>query len=169
MAQEKNYNMKGLTNEEVKLAREKFGRNVLIKEKKENFLMKILEVIKEPMFLLLMIAAIIYFILGEPKDGSIMLIFVFGVISIEVIQEWKTDKTLKALKNLSAPHIEVIRNSERILINSEELVPGDLMIITEGIKIPADGKVIYSNDLCVDESSLTGEALGVWKDWKKCF
>ena len=163
MAQEKNYNMKGLTNEEVKLAREKFGSNVLIKEKKENFLMKILEVIKEPMFLLLMIAAIIYFILGEPKDGSIMLIFVFGVISIEVIQEWKTDKTLKALKNLSAPHIEVIRNSERILINSEELVPGDLMIITEGIKIPADGKVIYSNDLCVDESSLTGEALGVWK------
>ncbi|KJU72656.1 cation-translocating P-type ATPase [Clostridium baratii] len=163
MAQEKNYNMKGLTNEEVKLAREKFGSNVLIKEKKENFLMKILEVIKEPMFLLLMIAAIIYFILGEPKDGSIMLIFVFGVISIEVIQEWKTDKTLKALKNLSAPHIEVIRNSERTLINSEELVPGDLMIITEGIKIPADGKVIYSNDLCVDESSLTGEALGVWK------
>ncbi|MFR9240576.1 MAG: cation-translocating P-type ATPase [Clostridium baratii] len=163
MAQEKNYNMKGLTNEEVKLAREKFGSNVLIKEKKENFLMKILEVIKEPMFLLLMIAAIIYFILGEPKDGSIMLIFVFGVISIEVIQEWKTDKTLKALKNLSAPHIEVIRNSERTLINSEELVPGDLMIIAEGIKIPADGKVVYSNDLCVDESSLTGEALGVWK------
>lgn len=163
MAQEKNYNMKGLTNEEVKLAREKFGRNVLIKEKKENFLMKIVEVIKEPMFLLLMIAAIIYFILGEPKDGSIMLIFVFGVISIEVIQEWKTDKTLKALKNLSAPHIEVIRNSKRTLINSEELVPGDLMIIAEGVKIPADGKVVYSNDLCVDESSLTGEALGVWK------
>lgn len=163
MAQEKNYNMKGLTNEEVKLAREKFGKNLLIEEKKENFLMKIVEVIKEPMFLLLMIAAIIYFILGEPKDGSIMLIFVFGVISIEVIQEWKTDKTLKALKDLSAPHIEVIRNSKRTLINSEELVPGDLMIIEEGVKIPADGNVVYSNDLCVDESSLTGEALGVWK------
>ncbi|AIY85057.1 HAD ATPase, P-type, IC family protein [Clostridium baratii str. Sullivan] len=163
MAQEKNYNMKGLTNEEVKLAREKFGKNVLIEEKKENFLMKVVEVIKEPMFLLLMVAAIIYFILGEPKDGSIMLIFVVGVISIEVIQEWKTDKTLKALKNLSAQHIEVIREFKRITINSEELVPGDLMIITEGIKIPADGKVVYSNDLCVNESSLTGEALGVWK------
>lgn len=163
MAEEKNYNMKGLTNEEVKLAREKIGKNVLIEEKKENFLMKIFEVIKEPMFLLLMIAAIIYFILGEPKEGAIMLVFVFGVISIEVIQEWKTDKTLKALKDLSAPHIEVIRNSKRTLINSEELVPGDLMIIAEGIKIPADGKVVYSNDLCVDESSLTGEALGVWK------
>ena len=125
--------------------------------------MKVVDVIKEPMFLLLMVAAIIYFILGEPKDGSIMLIFVVGVISIEVIQEWKTDKTLKALKNLSAPHIEVIRKFKRITINSEELVPGDLMIITEGIKIPADGKVVYSNDLCVNESSLTGEALGVWK------
>lgn len=163
MAEEKNYNMKGLTNEEVKLAREKFGKNVLIEENKENFLMKVVDVIKEPMFLLLMVAAIIYFILGEPKDGSIMLIFVVGVISIEVIQEWKTDKTLKALKNLSAPHIEVIRKFKRITINSEELVPGDLMIITEGIKIPADGKVVYSNDLCVNESSLTGEALGVWK------
>lgn len=163
MAEEKNYNMKGLTNEEVKLAREKFGKNVLIEENKENFLMKVVDVIKEPMFLLLMVAAIIYFILGEPKDGSIMLIFVVGVISIEVIQEWKTDKTLKALKNLSAPHIEVIREFKRITINSEELVPGDLMIITEGIKIPADGKVVYSNDLCVNESSLTGEALGVWK------
>lgn len=163
MAEEKNYNMKGLTNEEVKLAREKFGKNLLIEENKENFLMKVVDVIKEPMFLLLMVAAIIYFILGEPKDGSIMLIFVVGVISIEVIQEWKTDKTLKALKNLSAPHIEVIREFKRITINSEELVPGDLMIITEGIKIPADGKVVYSNDLCVNESSLTGEALGVWK------
>ena len=163
MEQEKNYNMKGLTKEEVKLAREKFGKNVLIEDKKESFLMKIVEVIKEPMFLLLMIAAIIYFILGEPKDGLIMLIFVVGVISIEVIQEWKTDKTIKALKNLSAPHIEVIREFKRITINSEDLVPGDLMIITEGIKIPADGKVVHSHDLCVNESSLTGEALGVWK------
>lgn len=163
MEQEKNYNMKGLTREEVKLAREKFGKNVLIEDKKESFLMKIVEVIKEPMFLLLMIAAIIYFILGEPKDGLIMLIFVVGVISIEVIQEWKTDKTIKALKNLSAPHIEVIREFKRITINSEDLVPGDLMIITEGIKIPADGKIVHSHDLCVNESSLTGEALGVWK------
>ncbi|MGL4569821.1 MAG: cation-translocating P-type ATPase [Clostridium sp.] len=163
MAQEKNDIMKGLTNDEAKAIQEKVGKNQLIPEKKESFFMKIVEVIKEPMFLLLMVAAIIYFVLGEPKDGLIMLVFVIGVISIEVIQEWKTDKTLKALKNLSAPHIEVIREFEKLVINSEDLVPGDLMIITEGVKIPADGEVIDSSDLCIDESSLTGEAEGVWK------
>ena len=115
------------------------------------------------MFLLLLVASIIYFILGEPRDGAIMLIFVLGIISIDVIQEWKTDKTLKALKDLSAPHITVIRDGKEILINSEDLVPGDLMLISEGVKIPADGEIISCNDLCVDESSLTGEAEGVWK------
>ncbi|HEY5525396.1 MAG TPA: HAD-IC family P-type ATPase [Clostridium sp.] len=161
--QEKIYDMRGLTEEQVNLAQEKFGKNQLTPEKKENFFLKVLEVLKEPMFLLLIVASIIYFILGEPKDGIIMLVFVIGIISIDVIQEWKTDKTLKSLKNLSAPHIAVIRNGEEKLINSENLVPKDLMIITEGVKIPADGQVIKANDLCIDESSLTGEAEGVWK------
>ncbi|PRR83865.1 HAD-IC family P-type ATPase [Clostridium vincentii] len=161
--QEKIYDMRGLTEEQVKLAQKKFGKNQLTPEKKESFFLKILEVLKEPMFLLLIVASIIYFILGEPKDGIIMLVFVTGVISIDVIQEWKTDKTLKSLKNLSAPHITVIRNSEEKLIHSENLVPKDLMIIAEGVKIPADGQVIKASDLCIDESSLTGEAEGVWK------
>jgi Ca2+-transporting ATPase len=161
--QKKDNEMKGLTEEQVKLAQEKFGKNQLTTEENESFFFKILEVLKEPMFLLLIVASIIYFILGEPKDGIIMLVFVIGIISIDVIQEWKTDKTLKALKNLSAPTIKVIRNREEKLINSEDLVPGDLMVITEGAKIPADGQVIKANDLCVDESSLTGEAEGVWK------
>lgn len=153
----------GLTTEEVKRAQEKYGKNQLIAEKKENIFTKILEVLKEPMFILLLVTAMIYFILGEPRDGSIMLVFVVGIIGIDVIQEWKTDKTLKALKNLSAPQITVIRNGIEIIINSEDLVPGDVMVINEGVKIPADGKVIKASDLCVDESSLTGEAEGVWK------
>lgn len=115
------------------------------------------------MFLLLIIAAVIYFILGEPKDGAIMLVFVVGIISIEVIQEWKTDKTLNALKDLSAPHVKVLRDGAEKIINSSDLVPGDLMYIAEGVKVPADGVVLKSSTLCVDESSLTGEAEGVWK------
>lgn len=153
----------GLTNEEVKLAQEKYGKNLLTPEKRESFILKILDSLKEPMFLLLLFAASIYFILGEPRDGIIMLIFVTGAIGIDVIQGWKTDKTLKALKDLSAPHITVIRNGIETNINSEDLVPGDLMIISEGVKIPADGEIVKSNDLCVDESSLTGESVGVWK------
>lgn len=153
----------GLTSDEAKKRQEEFGKNELIVEKKESFFHKILEVLSEPMFLLLIVAAIIYFILGEPRDGAIMLVFVLGIISIDVIQEWKTDKTLKALKDLSAPHIIVIRDEEEKVINSADLVPGDLMLIAEGVKIPADGEVVRANDLCVDESSLTGEAEGVWK------
>jgi len=157
------YESGGLTNEEVKALQLKYGKNELTSQKKESFVKKVLHIISEPMFLLLMIAAVIYFILGEPRDGMIMLIFVIGIISIDVIQEWKTDKTLNALKDLSAPHINVLRDSKETQIASTDLVPGDMMMIHEGIKIPADGFVVRCSDLCVDESSLTGEAEGVWK------
>lgn len=155
--------MSGLSSTEAKKLQNKYGKNELIPEKKENFIIKVLHIISEPMFLLLLVAAIIYFILGEPRDGMIMLIFVVGIISIDVIQEWKTDKTLNALKDLSAPHITVLRDGRETIIASSDLVPGDLMMVHEGVKIPADGVIIKSSDLCVDESSLTGEAEGVWK------
>lgn len=153
----------GLTSQEVKKLQEKFGKNELVAEKKESFLHKVLHVITEPMFLLLIVAATIYFILGEPRDGAIMLIFVVGIIGIETIQEWKTDKTLKALKDLSAPQIKVLRDDCEKIINSCDLVPGDIMFISEGVKVPADGVVMKASTLAIDESSLTGEAEAVWK------
>lgn len=156
-------NQAGLTSAEAKRLQDKYGKNELSPQKKERFLKKVFHIICEPMFLLLIAAAIIYFILGEPRDGAIMLIFVAGIISIDVIQEWKTDKTLHALKDLSAPHITVMRDGKEQQIASADLVPGDLMMICEGVKIPADGVVLRCADLCVDESSLTGEAEGVWK------
>ncbi len=155
--------MKGLTTLEATKLQEQYGKNELVPEKEENIFKKIFHVITEPMFLLLIIAAAVYFVLGEPKDGAIMLVFVVGIISIEAIQEWKTDKTLKALKDLSAPRIKVLRDGEETIINSSDLVPGDIMYIAEGVKIPADGTVVRASTLCVDESSLTGESLGVWK------
>jgi Ca2+-transporting ATPase len=153
----------GLSSEEARLRQQQYGKNELTPQKKESFIKKVIHIICEPMFLLLIIAAVIYFILGEPRDGAIMLIFVIGIISIDVIQEWKTDRTLNALKDLSAPAIPVIRDGREKLIPSVDLVPGDLMMIHEGVKIPADGVVIRCADLCVDESSLTGEAERVWK------
>lgn len=153
----------GLTTREAELRQQQYGKNELTQRKKENFFGKALHILFEPMFLLLIIAATIYFLLGEARDGAIMLIFVLGIISIDVIQEWKTDKTLSALKDLSAPHVTVLRDGTEQQIPSADLVPGDLMMICEGVKIPADGKIIHCADLCVDESSLTGEAEGVWK------
>ncbi len=156
-------NMSGLSSDEVKRLQQQYGRNELAPQKKESFFRKAIHIVCEPMFLLLIVAAVIYFILGEPRDGAIMLVFVIGIISIDLIQEWKTDKTLSALKDLSAPHISVIRDGKETVIPSAELVPGDLMLICEGVKIPADGVVVRCSDLCVEESSLTGEAEGVWK------
>lgn len=153
----------GLSSEKAKELQELYGKNQLIPKKKESLLSKIFHIMLEPMFLLLIIASIVYFILGEPKDGIIMLIFVAAIISIDVIQEWKTDRTLEALKDLSAPRVTVIRDGVETSIASDDLVPGDLMLVCEGVKISADGVVVKSSDLCVDESSLTGEAEGVWK------
>ncbi len=162
MTNEKN-NLTGLTEEEVIKRQQQYGKNELTLGKKNSLFKTVLHTLCEPMFLLLMIAAVIYFVLGEPKDGAIMLIFVVGIISIDVMQEWKTDKTLSALKDLSAPEITVIRDGVEKTVHTTQLVPGDLMIVCEGVKIPADGVILRCADLCVDESSLTGEAQGVWK------
>lgn len=159
----KNDRIIGLTSQEVRQRQEQYGKNELALAKKESFLVKVIHILKEPMFVLLIVAATIYFILNEPRDGAIMSIFVVVIISIELIQEWKTDKTLAALKNLSQPKIEVLRDGTRQMITSDDLVPGDIMYLSEGDKIPADGRILVLNDLCVDESSLTGESQGVWK------
>ena len=155
--------IKGLNDKEVFELREKYGKNEIVTNKKESFIVKIIHIICEPMFLLLIAASTIYFVLGEVRDGVIMFIFIFGIIIIDIIQEWKTDKTLNALKDLSEPKIKVLRNNEKILIPSCELVPNDIMYVHEGVKIPADGYVLKCSGLKVDESSLTGESVGVFK------
>ena len=159
--------LKGLSSMEVKELQEKYGKNELSLEKHKPFIFKIFEILCEPMFVLLIIASLIYFILGEPRDGIIMLIFVIGIIMIDIIQEWKTDKTLQALKDLSQPKVTVLRDGKKVEILSSNLVPGDIMFICEGEKIAADGYVLKCNGLCIDESSLTGESVGVFKTSEK--
>lgn len=153
----------GLTSAEAAGLLKKYGPNVLIPGKKESLPRKIFEVFSEPMFLLLIAAAVVYFLLGEPRDGAVMLVFVLGMIGIDFVQEWKTDRTIKALKSLSAPKCTVLRDGAEKIVPSGELVPGDLLLLTEGLKIPADGIIVRESDLRVDESSLTGEAEEIWK------
>lgn len=153
----------GLSSEQARENFEKYGPNELSFSKKKNLFRQIFGILCEPMFLLLIAAAVIYFILGEARDGAVMLVFVLGVISIDVFQEIKTDKTLEALKELSAPQTEVCRNGVRMMIPSREIVPEDIIYVCEGVKIPADGVILSMSDLCTDESMLTGEAEGAWK------
>lgn len=156
----------GLSENEVRDSFEKYGPNELSQEKKETFFHRVLDIFKEPMFLLLICTAFIYFILGEPKDGIIMLVFVVFISGINIFQEWRTDKTLQALKDLSAPKVKVIRNSKLILVDSREITVEDLMIIEEGDRISADGIIVEMFDLGIDESTLTGESEVVWKKVK---
>lgn len=155
---------KGLTNNEVVISREKNGSNIQKQRKKESLIKKILNIFKEPMFLLLMIAASVYFIVGEYADGITMLIFVLAVCTIEFIQETKTDKALEELNKLSSLNVKVIRNGKKEIINSEEIVVGDIVILEEGDRVPADGKILYTQSLGINESSLTGESEIVYKN-----
>ena len=155
---------KGLTNNEVVISREKNGSNIQQQRKKESLIKKILNIFKEPMFLLLIIAASVYFIVGEYGDGITMLIFVLAVCTIEFIQETKTDKALEELNKLSSLNVKVIRNGKKEIINSEEIVVGDIVILEEGDRVPADGKILYTQSLGINESSLTGESEIVYKN-----
>lgn len=124
----------GLTDLEVKQYRETYGKNELLQKKKKTLLSRILKILTEPMFVLLFIAAFIYFFLGEPRDGSIMVISVIFICAIEFFQEWRTDRTLQALKELSSPKSTVIRNGKMMTIDSTELIVNDLLILKEGEK-----------------------------------
>lgn len=155
--------LRGLSEAEVVRSRAEFGTNELQKKQKQNIIQKILHIFTEPMFLLLLVAASIYFLVGEFMDGCIMLACVLFVSGIEFFQEQKTDKALEALNTLSAMNIHVVRDGKIVTIDSRELVVGDIVLLEEGDKIPADGVILEMQGLGVNESALTGEAEVVYK------
>lgn len=155
--------IKGLTTGAAQGLQERYGKNQLAQGHNQSFFGKVIHIICEPMFLLLLAAGALYFISGEPINTAIMLALVVGIISIDVLQGRKTDKTLNALKDLTALHSVVLRDGKEKTIASRDLVPGDVVLIDEGVKIPADGPVLKQNNLRVDESSITGEAAPAWK------
>ncbi len=158
-----NKNRAGLTNEEVIASRSKNGSNSLEHQQKNHFLISLVAMIKEPMFLLLLVAACIYYISGDYGDGVFMTIAIFLVATISLFQETRSRNAIDALKKLSQPKSKVIRNSELIEIPNESIVLGDFIQIEEGNFIPADATIIQSNDFSVNESILTGESLSVLK------
>ena len=141
----------------------KEGYNELPSQKKQSLFSILLNVLKEPMLLLLLVAGTIYLLLGEVKDALILLLFVFVVMGITFNQERKTERALEALRDLSSPRALVIRDGEQKRIPGREVVKGDIMILREGDRVPADGVVLSCTNLLVDESLLTGESLAVRK------
>ena len=142
------------------------GYNELPAQKKQSGLSILLRVLSEPMLLLLIGSGALYLFMGEIKDALMLLSAVFVVIGITFYQERKTEKTLEALRNLSSPRALVIRGGKQIRIPGREVVKGDIIIIREGDRIPADANVLSCENLAVDESLLTGESMPVRKsEW----
>ena len=156
--------IKGLSNDEVVASRKKWGFNSLEHQQKNHLLISIIEIVKEPMFLLLFVAASIYYITGDYGDGIFMTIAILLVATISLFQEARSRNAIDALKKLSQPKSKVIRNGEIIEIPSEEIVVGDCIQVQEGTFIPADSVIIQSNDFSVNEAILTGESLSVFKN-----
>jgi Ca2+-transporting ATPase len=149
---------------EVKEQEEKYGKNLISIKKRGRIRKYLRNIFAEPIYLILATSALIYFVLGETVDGIVMIAFVIFVIGIDLFQDIRTGNVLKKLKEITSPKVEVIRDGEKYLILKEDLVPGDVVLLEEGGKIPADGHLIVCNGLSVDESVLTGEAIPVLKE-----
>jgi P-type Ca2+ transporter type 2C len=154
----------GLTEEEVNKSRKKFGSNKIEANSKSPFWHSLKDAVAEPMFILLVAAAIIYFILGEFSDAWFMSGAIILVSAISIYQDNRSQNALNSLKEFTQPHASVIRNNELVLLLSEEIVVGDYVVVSEGELVPADGVIKQLNDFSVNESILTGESFSVTKE-----
>ncbi|MCL1941731.1 MAG: HAD-IC family P-type ATPase, partial [Synergistaceae bacterium] len=155
----------GLSSEEARQRLRRDGYNEIEGAKKKSSVSIMKEVAAEPMFILLMICGGLYLLLGEFEEAVLLLGFVVLIVFITVYQEYKTERALEALSDLSSPRALVIRDSEHKRIAGREVVRGDIIIVSEGDRVPADASLIHgaSINLSVDESMLTGESVPVTK------
>lgn len=153
----------GLTDAEVLKSRQNSGTNLSSVSEDTGLAHLFRDILSEPMFILLVAAAAVYFFLGEKAEAMIMLAAIMIVASISFYQERRSRNAVEALKKLSAPLARVCRNSAWQDLNAEELVVDDIFAVEDGDLVPADGNVIECHDFSVNESILTGESLPVGK------
>ncbi len=139
------------------------GYNELPSTQHRRLWTMILDIMQEPIFLLLVACGIIYWVLGDAQEAVILLGFVFFIVGINLYQEQKTERSLEALRDLSSPRALVIRDGVHQRIAGREVVRGDVLVFSEGDRVPADARLLWSTHVTVDESLLTGESLPVRK------
>lgn len=154
----------GLNEKEVTKRLEKYGYNEIEAKKPKTILEMVIDGLKDKMILILLLASILSFILGEVAEGVVILIIIFINSLISIIQEKKAMNAIIALRNMNAPHTTVIRGGKKKNILTKEVVLGDIVYLEDGNIVPADIRLIEENGLKVDESSLTGESVPVEKD-----
>ncbi len=153
----------GLSEEEAAARLRAEGANLLPAAERRSALRIVVEVMREPMFALLIGAGLIYLVLGDHEEALILLAFATFSVSIAVVQETRSERVLDALRDLTSPRALVIRESVRKRIAGRDVVRGDLVLLAEGDRVPADGLLLTAHELQVDESLLTGEAAPVRK------
>ena len=154
---------RGLSEADARARLKAEGYNELPRPDRRTPLHIILEVLREPMLALLIGGGVIYLILGDLKEALILLAFATLSIVITVVQETRTERVLEALRDLTSPRALVIRDGARKRIAGREVVRGDVVVLAEGDRVPADAVLIQSHDLQTDESLLTGESIPVRK------
>ncbi len=153
----------GLNEEQVKQHRQRYGENRLIAKKAKSNWALLLEQFNNPVIIILIIAAILNAFISDIKDTLVIVAVVILNTIIGFIQERRASDALKALEKMAAPHARVIRDGEQKHIPTQEVVCGDLLVLESGVRVPADGRLIESNNLLVDESMLTGESFAIEK------
>ncbi|MBK8085448.1 MAG: cation-translocating P-type ATPase [Devosia sp.] len=153
----------GLSEVEARRRLAETGPNEISEARKRTFRESLVGVASEPVLILLVVAAAVYFVIGDAAEGAMLLVFALFTISLMVLQERRSENALKALRELGAPVASVLRDGVERRIPASEVVPGDIAILAEGERVPADGEVIEAEGLAIDESLLTGESVPVEK------
>jgi P-type Ca2+ transporter type 2C len=154
---------KGLTAAEAATRLAADGPNALPRAKRRSAVTVVLNVLREPMLALLLAGGVVYLLLGSRAEALILLAFACMSITITAVQEARTERVLEALRDLTSPRALVIRGGERVRISGTDVVRGDVIVLAEGDRVPADARLLQAAHLSVDESLLTGEAVPVRK------
>ncbi|MCG2710348.1 MAG: HAD-IC family P-type ATPase, partial [Thermodesulfovibrionales bacterium] len=149
----------GLTDAEARQRLEEYGPNKLAEEEKISKLKILLHQFTSPLIYILLIAGIVTILLKEYIDSGVIFAVVILNAIIGFIQEYKAEESVRALKKMVVPKAKVIRDGRGKEINSEDLVPGDIVLLASGTKVPADIRLLHTIELKVDEAMLTGESV----------
>ena len=151
----------GLSSNEAAARLRRNGPNLLPQAQRMRWLGTLGNILREPMLLLLLVASAVYWLLGDPQEAAILGVSILLVIAVTAYQELKSEHALQALRDLSSPRARVFRDGVTRLIAARELVTGDVILLAEGDRVPADARLFGDSDLQVDESMLTGESVPV--------
>ncbi len=154
----------GLTSEQARSRLALDGPNGLPASQRRGLLKLLVEIVTEPMFLLLLACGALYLVLGDPHEALMLLGFVFVIVAITFFQQRRSERALDALQDLSSPQALVMRDGKPVRIDSRELVVEDIVMLAEGDRVPADLRLMATSSLSVNESLLTGESMPVQKE-----